>query len=495
MKQVTVISLGLAFFTMTTACGPSAIQHPPAAQGIAVYEENPHYWSYKGVPVLLLGGTVDDNLFQIDSLRQHLELLRTVGGNYVRCTMSSRDSGNVKAWMQDEDGLYDLEKPNPVYWSRLNELLSIAAGLDIIVQIEIWATYDFYWGDYGWAQNPFNPALNRNYTAESSGLPAMIDHPAQTRANPFFHSIPELSDLPLVLKHQKDFVDRLLEVALPYDNVLYCIDNETLVHYAWGKYWSEYLRTRAGESGREILITEMWDSWDPSHGEVSGAINQHPALGGWFAEHSNPELHETARFAFSLNDTVSYQFLDVSNNNAQHGQTHYNTALWVRRAVEATGKIRPVNNVKIYGAVEDQIWSGTRREGQERFWRNIFAGHASARFHRPPYGIGLDDDARPQILSMRMLSDSLDFFTHRPAPELLSDHGENEAFCLAGAQNEFAIYFPDGGSVTLQAPSGSYIIRFLDIASSGWTGDVTSDLPGRIDAPNHGPWACMVRKR
>lgn len=33
-------------------------------QGIQPWPENPWYWSYRGEPVLLLGGTDDDNLFQ-----------------------------------------------------------------------------------------------------------------------------------------------------------------------------------------------------------------------------------------------------------------------------------------------------------------------------------------------------------------------------------------------------------------------------------------------
>ena len=43
-------------------------QQTPAfsAKGrIGVYKENPRYWQYKGRPVLLLGGSVEDNLFQI----------------------------------------------------------------------------------------------------------------------------------------------------------------------------------------------------------------------------------------------------------------------------------------------------------------------------------------------------------------------------------------------------------------------------------------------
>jgi hypothetical protein len=57
---------------------------------IQPWPENPHYWQYKGQPILLVGGSVEDNLYQIPNIEEHLNLLQSVGGNYVRCTMSSR---------------------------------------------------------------------------------------------------------------------------------------------------------------------------------------------------------------------------------------------------------------------------------------------------------------------------------------------------------------------------------------------------------------------
>ena len=51
---------------------------------IQPYAANPRYWQYKGQPVLLLGGTVKDCLFQIPDLEAHLDLLQEVGGNYLR---------------------------------------------------------------------------------------------------------------------------------------------------------------------------------------------------------------------------------------------------------------------------------------------------------------------------------------------------------------------------------------------------------------------------
>ena len=45
---------------------------------IQPYDQNPFYWQHKGRPVLLIGGSVEDNLFQIPNLEAHLDLLKSL---------------------------------------------------------------------------------------------------------------------------------------------------------------------------------------------------------------------------------------------------------------------------------------------------------------------------------------------------------------------------------------------------------------------------------
>ena len=51
----------------------------PNNDRIQPYRKNLRYWPHKGKPVLLLGGSKDDNLFQIPELEEHLDLLASVG--------------------------------------------------------------------------------------------------------------------------------------------------------------------------------------------------------------------------------------------------------------------------------------------------------------------------------------------------------------------------------------------------------------------------------
>jgi len=456
---------------------------------VRIYSGNPFYWECDGKPTLLIGGSVEDNLFQIPDLKEHLDLLVSVGGNYLRCTMSSRDQGNEKPY-EKVNGIYDLTRPNPSYWKKFEDFLRLTCERDIVIQIELWATYDFYHSPGGWAENVFNPVNNSNYTTEESRLPEIIDHTAQLKINPFFETVPEINDNKPVLEFQKDFVDKILSYSLQYNHVLYCIDNETNARPEWGEYWSKYVRDRAEETGKSIFITEMWDNWDPTGGNVEGVRQQ---------EHATHPFLGRSKVANTIQAPGLYDYIDVSNNNAQNGEVHYLSALYVRNWMERTGIIRPINNVKIYGGTiyEDYTrdWAGSYKDGEERFWRDVFAGHASVRFHRPPYGHGLSPVAQHHIRSMRMLTDSLDFFNHAPASELLKEREPNEAFCLAYRAQEYAIYFPGEGEVKLLTDPGLHEMRWLHIRSSTWRNPEEVTDPAMIATPDNDQWVVWIGKK
>src|SRR6056297_954748 len=132
------------------------------------YNKNPGYWSYKGKPVLLLGASDNDNLFQMDTLIRHLDSIHSCGANYVRNTMSSRDPGNIWPFGRTGNGKYDLDIWNNRYWNKFHLLLKEAYKRDIIIQIEIWDRFDY--SRDPWQKNPFNPKNNVNYSVERCGM-------------------------------------------------------------------------------------------------------------------------------------------------------------------------------------------------------------------------------------------------------------------------------------------------------------------------------------
>ncbi len=288
------------------------------ADRIQPYSENPYYWQYEGEPILLLGGSWQDNLFNHPiGLEEHLDLLESVGGNYLRNVMSHRNKGNVFAYDQ-VDGKFDLEQWNEEYWRRFKNFLRMTHERDIIVQIEIWATWDHYEDHQsigGWSKHPFNPANNSTYTPEISGLPTVVDYPPTgvPTEHPFFSSVPALDHNELVLKHQKAYVDKLLSYSLNYPHVLYCMNNETGEHVEWSDFWARYVRSQAAEAGKQVETAEM-----RRNGNITTPDHRHMI--------NNPEL---------------YTFLDISQNNTRRGQLHLHRIQQIRSMVE--DHPRPLN--------------------------------------------------------------------------------------------------------------------------------------------------------
>ncbi len=436
---------------------------------IQPWTANPMYWQMDGQPVLLLGGSSEDNLFQVPEVEAELDRIAAAGGNYVRCTLSSRDEGDVWPFERDAEGTYDLTRPGGAYWDRLGQFLEMTARRRIVVQFELWDRFDF--ARDPWQHNPYNPANNVNYTAEQSGLAETYSqHPAK-RENPFFRTVPALDNDERLLEFQHAQVDRLLELSLPHGHCLYCMDNETNESPEWGSYWSDYLKVRASARGLSVFTTEMWDAHDitdPMH----EATWQQPGV---------------------------YDFCDISQNNHSPADRHWRNLVWFREQILASGHHRPINTVKIYGANAGPY--GTNRDAQERFWRNIFGGCAGTRFHRPPTGLGSGELALTHIRSMRMLLGDFDVFAASPARDLLGHCAWNEAYAMTVPGKQTAVFFPDGGEVLLDVSAmdaDRVGVRWLDILACEWAGDQTVNVESngraRLITPRQdGYWACTVQ--
>jgi len=423
----------------------SATRAEPALQP---WKENPWYWSYHGEPVLLLGGSDDDNLFQWrqKELIDQLDRLAAAGGNVIRNTMSDRkDLGfEIYPFQQLDNGLYDLNIWNPEYWQRFEYLLAQTAERHIFVQLEIWDRFDYF--DAGskaclsckstehWQTHPYNPANNTNYSYEQSGFKAHYpDHPGANK-QPFFFTTPKQDNNRVVLPYQQRFVNKLLEHTLKYDHVLYCMDNETSGAEEWGRFWATFVRDRAAQEGKVLYLTEMWDDWN-LRGSSHRRTFDHPEL---------------------------YGFVDVSQNNHNKGQEHWDNFLYVREYLGPHP--RPMNTTKTYGASGNKF-GHTDQDGIERFWRHLLAGAASMRFHRPDSGLGLNDKAVASIRAARLLESLVPLWSLVPANELLSNRHDNEAYAAAHLGQAYIVYFPSGGEVVLDlsAITESQVIHWINI--------------------------------
>ena len=406
--------------------------------GIKPYEKNPRYWQYKGKPVLLLGASDDDNLFQIKNLETHLDSLAAVGGNYVRNTMSDRDLGNLRAFAKNSGGKYDLGKWNDAYWQQFEKFLKLAGEREIIVQIEVWDRFDHSREE--WLTDPYNPKNNINYSYAEAGFDSLYPaHPGRNE-QPFFFTVPELDNNKIVLKYQQAFVEKMLSVSLNYDNVLYCIDNETSGDERWATYWAEFIREKAGE--KDIQITEMWNDWD-----------------------MQSEIHRR-----TLDHPDRYDFVDISQNTHTTGYDNWKGARYIFDYTQENP--RPVNSTKIYGS-DGSKWVDrgiVAEHAVQTFCRNIVGGFASSRFHRPPAGLGLCEITMNSIRTIRKIEETVKFWDIEPRMDLITSAEENLAYIAAKEGESYVVCFTRTGKVKLDLSGHNhrFTLKPIDLENAEW---------------------------
>ena len=125
-RQRALLNLGiLAFVLVASVSAQPALDEPFENARIQPYTENSQYWQYHGEPLLLIGGTHDDNPFNSPSndpmggnerLDEHLDLLASAGGNYIRNTMTHRDVFNVYPYLREPDLFLDA-LDDPTMWT------------------------------------------------------------------------------------------------------------------------------------------------------------------------------------------------------------------------------------------------------------------------------------------------------------------------------------------------------------------------------------------
>jgi len=446
----------LLFFFLFSECKQATETPSTPTLTVAINKELPNYFTVNGTPTLLLGGSNNDNIFQDHPIEPQLDTLIAYGGNYIRCTLSSRDFANQWPYQQRGDALYDLNIFSEAYWSRLDKFFKLTQEKGIIVQLEIWDTRDYKQVN-NWAKHPFNPYYNVNFTEETSGLPVDI---TDTSSHPFFETVPTLDNNQLVLSFQEKLIEKLLSHTFKYNHILYCINNEFTGNEAWSSYWAKFIKQQAEKANHSILLTDMFG-----------------------------DLEQTMPSQLQILKNTNFDFADVSMQSILKGETFFQ---YIASLANSLGN-RPITLVKVYGG-EQNDFTGTFEDGPERFWKSIFGGAAAIRFHQPPQGAGLNRLAQVNIKSLRMLSDSVNFFELEPMNESLIDRQENEVFAL-GNTKAYLLYYPGCGEVNLALETKKVQVKWLNILNAKWEESYQIDVDSTITlkSPCEGKWAAWVK--
>jgi hypothetical protein len=463
------------------------------ADHIQPYAKNPRYWQYERKPVMLLGGNKWDSPFFVQDQKSVYDDLQAAGGNYLRYILKQRQGDGGRAtklvrifpFRKLSNGKCDLNQWSDDYWNRFSNGLRMCRDRKIIVQITLWDRFDFYMRE--WEISPWNPKNNVNYTRSESGLANSYPTRPGKDTNPFMKTVPTMQNNTVVLDFQKKLIGKMISITLNHNNVLYSMGNEgNLGQKKWDQWWCDFIRNKASAAGKTIYTTTMFDGQN------------------WKSVVNNP-------------GTYTYvEGSKVGSRWTKKGQTQYDVAVGLINGTNAK-QVRPVNAVKIRT-------QKIKKHAQERLWRPLMAGFAALSHHRTNDGtytaggpnssddnnagntylyggLGFEQDAKNNVKAMRAFTDVVVPWETSPRQDLLTNRAGDEAYLRAKVGEVYGLYFVDTGSVGLKlgGVSGTFRLRWIDIAKGGYTGEeqtLTAGSTVTITTPGStaGGWAAVIAR-
>ncbi len=437
------------------------IQLNVLAQPISLHPENPHYFIYKGKPTVLVTsaehyGSVLNTDFDF---RKYLQTMQDEGMNYTRIFMGSYveipgsfgiekntlapEVGSfITPWKRvDETGLYkgekklDLNEWNPGYFSRLNDFISLANELDIIVEVTLFcSTYS----DESWERHPFNPGNNIN------SLPANLD---RKKTNTLDNG--NLTEI------QQKMVEKIVTELNVFENVFYEIQNEP---------WSDdpqkgmlTLRTLAPNSK-----SGGWFQWADMASEASLEWQKVITKTIVETEASLPNKHLIAQNYSNFKSSLEKVDPNISILNF-----HY---VWPEAVWMNYGWNRPVS-------FDESGFAGSSDSTYLRqAWQFMMAGGAVFNNLDYSFYVGKEDGSgvnnapgggstnlRKQLTYLRGFVESLDFVKMKPDLQIVAHSPGSEVQAMSQPGLQYAMIFTGNSTkrVKLNLPKGKYNYEFI----------------------------------
>ena len=207
--------LGLALVAGTLA----------AAQPLALHPDNPHYFLFRGKPLVLitsaehygavLNGAFDYKVYldilaadRLNHTRVFSGLYREVPGRsfgIARNTLAPEEAEFVQPFRRTGPQRYDLSQWNDAYFQRWRDFLEYANQRDIVVEVTLFTSY---YNERHWALSPLNAANNNQGVGKVQ-----------------YNQVLSLTE-PALLEVQERFVRKLVTELKDFDNLYYEICNE-----------------------------------------------------------------------------------------------------------------------------------------------------------------------------------------------------------------------------------------------------------------------------
>jgi hypothetical protein len=420
---------------------------------LRILSSNPRYFSLDGQRAIYLTGSHTwANLQDIGlpgmkpfPYDEYLDFMSAHNHNFMRFWMfeqPSRASWTAAPMIFDPlpwarsgpgtatDGLpkFDLDTFNPEYFGRMRSRIQKAGERGIYCAVMLFQGWSLHKtsADYGdpWPVHPFNAANNINgvdvpYTAVDDD-----EHPC-------LHS----SFNPPALAKQEAYVRKVIETVNDLDNVLYEIINEGGATQ-WQYHMIDFIHAveRALPNQHPVGMTHRI-SPKQFNNELFASNAE------WISPAKEPQdwIYPDSTFLEDYqNDPPVNDGRKVIVNDTDHLWGHGGNPQWVWKSF-----------LRGHNVLFMDPWWPLYLESDPKVTPWTFVGGVSK--DQPDY-----PDWAPTRKAMgdtRRYAERIDLGHMTPRPELTSSH-----YCLANPGEEYLVYLPEGGSVTLNlcdAPAGS----------------------------------------
>lgn len=332
---------------------------------------------------------------------------------------------------------FDLNTWNNAYWSRISDCISRCNAADIYIEPMIFDRCGISpVSSDRWGNNPWASGNNVNNLelpdCSSDGTPDFYDY----------------SSKPNLRNQQERYISKFIDETIAYPNVIYELENEHWEHSdsAWVKHYSSFIKN--------YINTTYTGS---------------------------PRLVSYSSLESDLEDCFGIPAVDIIN---KHFGDETDPAVYNSYIEPRWSKVKAINI--------DEFANGFADVNILRkiCWTIMASG---AHFHI--------EDAKPNCkpydivknINLFISQSGWDFVHSTPNKSLVTSGG---GYCMADIGKEYLCYFTSGGSKTINLAPASYIFKWWNPRSGGFSKKADFSHHGgskTFVSPNEDDWALYIR--
>jgi hypothetical protein len=408
---------------------------------LSILPQNPHYFADpKGKPLLLTGLYVWD-IFSDPTFdyQAFFRRLKDNSLNFARvwvmwgweeenwlCPYERTGPGLAK----DGKPKFNLDKFNPFFFKHLKEVLESARREGIYLQLVIFDAWCLKNSKGHWDRHCFNGANNVNgVNADKNGDGKGLE----------FCSLKDEK----IVAYQKRFIDKLLEVCAPYENIFFEVANENYYDREWEEEMGKYIKEK--EKGQRIKHLVMPLDM-PNHDGAGIKV--------WNLE----ALKEGFKKAY---ERFNQPLIMDTDGIGEPGEEVIRRAFWT--AFVSGGHFDFLDS-----ALSPQTGGGALNPLRDRVYK--------------------------QMGYIAQIGREVEFWKMKPMDEVVV---RGTAFALGEAGKSYVVYLPYGGRIQLRLNSpGLFYYRWFDPREGMFKGEgmFNGDRAHYFTSPSEGDWALLIEK-